>query len=67
MIGLTRHLSVFHVLMAHSQLLITQCLNASSVHAAVQVSYLHDLSKMGGSGRWGAGGDGRWGLEGMAG
>lgn len=59
MIGLTRHLSVFRVLMAHSQLLITPCLNASSVHIAVQVSCLQDLRKMGGSGRWGAGGNGK--------
>ncbi|KAJ7402662.1 tumor necrosis factor receptor superfamily member 1A isoform X2 [Pitangus sulphuratus] len=36
-IGLTRHLSVFRVLMAHSQQLITSCLNASSVHVVVQV------------------------------
>lgn len=58
-VGLTRHLSVFGVLMAHLQLLITPCLNASSVHVAVQVSYLHDLRKLGGSSRWGAGGDGK--------
>lgn len=58
-IGLTRHLSVFRVLMAHSQLLITPCLNASSVHVAVQVSYLQDLRKIGGSCGWGAGGDGK--------
>lgn len=36
--GLTRHPSVFHVLMAHSQLLTTPCLSASSVNSVVQVS-----------------------------
>ena len=58
-IGLTRHLSVFRVLMAHSQLLITPCLNASSAHIAVQVSYLQNLREMGGSGGWEVGEDGK--------